>query len=148
MYFPHRQHLAECNLKSNTKLSSTTTVSSRALPTTAKNKWPLNICVRCTEYQNRIQTFNETCDENEKVENTRNTKYIVPCHNLNFGSRAFPVSVPKICNTLPPSVIVTASHSLLLDVTSRLTAFSLPLPPLPTCHKCAPILTRSCLYIP
>jgi len=29
----------------------------------------------------------------------------VPCHNFSFGSRTFFVSAPRICNTLPPSVL-------------------------------------------
>ena len=52
---------------------------------------------------------------------------IVPRHNLDSGSWAFRVFAPRIWNTLPCSfhpLIVTASYSLLLDVTWRLTAFS------------------------
>jgi len=47
---------------------------------------------------------------------------------LNFGSAAFYVSVPRICNTLPPSV--RDCKSLVASVvTSRLAAFCLFLPP-------------------
>jgi len=54
----------------------------------------------------------------------------VPRHNLNFGSRAFRVSVqPRLWNTVPILCSWLQNSQLLLDVTPTLTGFSLLLQP-------------------